>query len=199
MGRKEVCQNSWSHHTVDKGQITLKAKTSQETQKRNYKSSWSRRLNQKSFALTIHKNLAKRVVLLPGIIVRQHLTVQKQMGLLRERYAGFHGMVLLSAMQDLLSDGKNTLRTAIRRTIQRTNNSVWLNGRISPISAEDMSRLHQFGKKVLPGILIGYVLHAGNLERSHLGRRHWGMEQMDAPELHARRLNVKEVVTPRQR
>ena len=132
MGRKEVCQNSWSHHTVDKGQITLKAKTCQETQKRNYKSSWSRRLNQKSFALTVHQNLAKRVVLFPGIIVRQHFTVQKQMGLLRERYAGFHGMVLLSAMQDLLSDGKNTLRTAIRRTIQRTNNSVWFDGRISP-------------------------------------------------------------------
>ena len=29
-----------------------------------------------------------------------------------------------------------------------------------PISAKDLLRLHQFGKKVLPGILIGYVLYA---------------------------------------
>ena len=30
-----------------------------------------------------------------------------------------------------------------------------------PISAKDKSRLHQFGKKVLPGIFLGYVLFAG--------------------------------------
>ena len=30
-----------------------------------------------------------------------------------------------------------------------------------PISARDQSRLHQFGKKVLPGIFVGYELIAG--------------------------------------
>ena len=41
-----------------------------------------------------------------------------------------------------------------------------------PISAKDLSRLHQFGTKVLPGIFLGYVLYAGrNQERSHYGRR----------------------------
>ena len=30
-----------------------------------------------------------------------------------------------------------------------------------PISAEDLSRLHQFGPKVLPGVFLGYALHAG--------------------------------------
>ena len=41
------------------------------------------------------------------------------------------------------------------------------------ISAKDLSRLHQFGPKVLPGVFLGYVLHAGrNLERRHSGRRH---------------------------
>ena len=29
-----------------------------------------------------------------------------------------------------------------------------------PISAKDQSRIHQFGKKVLPGLFLGYALHA---------------------------------------
>ena len=32
-----------------------------------------------------------------------------------------------------------------------------------PISAEDLSPLHQFGKRVLPGIFLGYVLYAGRI------------------------------------
>ena len=41
------------------------------------------------------------------------------------------------------------------------------------ISAKDISRLHHFGSKVLPGIFLGYVLFAGrNLERRHYDRRH---------------------------
>ena len=32
-----------------------------------------------------------------------------------------------------------------------------------PISAKDLSRLHQFGKKVLPGIFLGYALYAGRI------------------------------------
>ena len=30
-----------------------------------------------------------------------------------------------------------------------------------PISAKDQSRVHQFGKKVLPGLFLGYALYAG--------------------------------------
>ena len=34
-----------------------------------------------------------------------------------------------------------------------------------PITAKDQSRIHQFGKKVLPGLFLGYALYAGgNLE-----------------------------------
>ena len=37
-----------------------------------------------------------------------------------------------------------------------------------PISAQDLSRRHQFGKKVLPGIFLGYELIAGrSLERRY--------------------------------
>ena len=51
------------------------------------KSSWSRIGNQKSFTLTNSWNLAKLVKIFPGIIVRQHHTDQKQMGLLKEQCA----------------------------------------------------------------------------------------------------------------
>ena len=34
-----------------------------------------------------------------------------------------------------------------------------------PITAKDQSRIHQFGKKVLPELFLGYALYAvGNLE-----------------------------------
>ena len=32
-----------------------------------------------------------------------------------------------------------------------------------PISAKDQSRIHQFGKKVLPGLFLGYALYAGGI------------------------------------
>ena len=51
------------------------------------KSSWSRIGSLKSFTLTIPWNLAKPVKIFPGIIVSQHHTDRKQMGLLREQYA----------------------------------------------------------------------------------------------------------------
>ena len=51
------------------------------------KRSWSRIGSLKSFTLTIPWNLAKRVKIFPGIIVRRHHTDRKQMGLLKEQYA----------------------------------------------------------------------------------------------------------------
>ena len=52
-----------------------------------FKSSWSQIGSLKSFTLIIPWNSAKPVKIFPGIIVRQHHTDQKQMGLLREQYA----------------------------------------------------------------------------------------------------------------
>ena len=59
--------------------------------------------NQKSLTLTIPQNLAKLVKTYLGIIVRQHLTVQRQMVLLKDRYAEFKegtSAVLLQAGVD---------------------------------------------------------------------------------------------------
>ena len=32
-----------------------------------------------------------------------------------------------------------------------------------PVIAKDQSRIHQFGKKVLPGLFLGYALYAGDV------------------------------------
>ena len=50
-------------------------------------SSWSQQKSLKSSTLTIPWNLAKLVKIFPGIIIRQHHTDQKQMGLLKEQCA----------------------------------------------------------------------------------------------------------------
>ena len=66
-----------------------------------------------------------------------------------------------------------------------------------PISAKDISRLHQFSKKVLLGIFFGYALHAGGIWKGGiLVADIEELEEMDASELHARRLHAKEVLTP---
>ena len=65
------------------------------------------------------------------------------------------------------------------------------------ISANDLSRLHQFGPKVLPGVFLRYALNAEGIWKGDiLVADIEELEQMDASELHARRLNANEVLTP---
>ena len=103
----------------------------------------------------------------------------------------------LRNIQDHLSDGK-TLKK--RRFGVPCNGPVIPFGAIveyHPISAEDLSRLHQFGPQVLPVIFLGYALHVGGIWKGDiLVADIEELEQMDASELHARRLNAKEVLTP---
>ena len=92
--------------------LSVQNKKLHRTLKGARKSSWSRPRNQKSFTLTIPWNLAKPAKTYRGIIAHQSLTVQEQIGLLREQYAektdicdrvaigigrkwvgGFHGML----------------------------------------------------------------------------------------------------------
>ena len=97
----------------------------------------------------------------------------------------------------LLSDGKTPFE---RRFGKPYNGPVIPFGAMveyHPISAKDLSRLHQFGPKVLPGIFLGYVLYAGRIWKGDMMVGDvQELEQMDAPELHARRLSAKEVSTP---
>ena len=64
------------------------------------------------------------------------------------------------------------------------------------ISAKHLSRLRQFGPKVLPGIFFGCASHAGGIWKGEmLVADTEELEQMDASEVYARRLNAKEVLT----
>ena len=66
-----------------------------------------------------------------------------------------------------------------------------------PVSAKDISRLHQYGPQVLPGMFLGYVLYAGGIWKGDIKVADIEeLEEMDASELHARRLNGKGVLTP---
>ena len=54
-----------------------------------------------------------------------------------------------------------------------------------------------FGPKVLPGTFLGYALYAGGIRRGDIMVADIEeLEEMDASELHARRLYAKEVLTP---
>ena len=60
--------------------------------------------------------------------------------------------------------------------------------------AKDQSRLHQFVWKVLPAIFLGYALIAGAIRKGEvLVADVGGLENMEASEIHLRRINAKEV------
>ena len=68
-----------------------------------------------------------------------------------------------------------------------------------PISAKDLSRLHQFGITVLPGIFVGHALDAGGIWKGDIMVADIEvLENLDASELHARRLNAQEVLTTKK-
>ena len=71
----------------------------------------------------------------------------------------------LRNVQDLLSDGKTPYE---RRFGQPWEGPIIPFGSLveyHPITAKDRSRIHQFGKKILFGLFLGYALYAGrNLE-----------------------------------
>ena len=105
----------------------------------------------------------------------------------------------LRNIQDLLSDGKTPYE---RRFGMPFDGPVILFGAMveyHTISAKVISRLHQFGPKVLPGIFLGYVLYAGRIWKGDIMAADIEeLEEVDASELHARRLNAEEVLTPQR-
>ena len=63
-----------------------------------------------------------------------------------------------------------------------------------PISTRDQSRLHQFGKKVLPGIFLGYELIAGGIWKGDILIA--DLEELESwmHQFFPRRINAKEVL-----
>ena len=74
----------------------------------------------------------------------------------------------------------------------------WLT--ITQKTAKDQSRIHQFGKKVLPGLFLGYALYAGRIWKGDvLIADLEELETMDASEIYSKRLNAKEVIFPKNK
>ena len=103
----------------------------------------------------------------------------------------------LRNVTDLLSDGKTPHE---RRFGQPFKGPIIPFGSLveyHTITAKDQSRIHQFGKKILPGLFLGYAVYAGGIWKGDvLIADLEELETMDASEIHAWRLNAKEVLTP---
>ena len=101
----------------------------------------------------------------------------------------------LRNVTDLLSDGKTPYE---RRFGQPFKGPIIPFGSLveyHPITAKDQSRIHQFGKKVLHGLFLGYALYEGEFGRVTYWLqmlRSW--RTMDASKIYSKRLNAKEVI-----
>ena len=92
----------------------------------------------------------------------------------------------LRNVTDLLSDGKTLYE---RRFGQPFEGPIipfgsWVE--YHPITAKDQSRIHRFGKKVLPGLFFGYSLYAGGIWKWRRRKKnhslfHWSI--LTSPEL----------------
>ena len=100
--------------------------------------------------------------------------------------------------QDLLSD----VKTCERRFGEPFRGPVIPFGakiEYHPISTKDQSRIHQFGKRVLPGIFLGHALYAGRkiCKGDIFVADIEELEILDASEIHPRRLSATEVLIPK--
>ena len=150
-----------------------------------------------------------------GIFVRQRHTDRKQMGAVRRVKEGTSAVLLQSGLdnewwadamecycylrniQDLLSDGKTPYDRRFGMPFSGPVIPFGVTVEYHPISAKDLSRLHQFGPKVLPGLFLGYASNAGRIWKGDFPVADIEeVEGMDASEIHARRFNAREVSTP---
>ena len=105
----------------------------------------------------------------------------------------------LRNIQDLLFDGKTPYERRFGKPYKGPIIPFGSLVEYYPISAEDQSRIHQFGKKVLLGLFLGYALYAGGIWKGDvLIADLEELETMDASEIYSKRLNAKEVIFPKQ-
>ena len=100
---------------------------------------------------------------------------------------------------DLLSDGKTPCE---RRFGQPLKGPIIPFGSLVeyyPFAAKDQSRIHQFGKKVLPRLFLGYALYAEGIWKGDvLVADIEELETMDASEIYSKRLNAKDLIFPKE-
>ena len=198
-----------------------KNKTSQETQRSLHKflePDWKPKVIYTDNSLEFWSNPVK---IFPGIIARLTPHRSETNGIaeraVRREEEGTSAVLLQSGpyeswwadsmecytylrnVTDLLSDGKTPYE---RRFGQPFNGPIIPLGSLveyHPIIAKDQSRIHQFGKKVLPGVFLGYALYAGAIWKGDvLVADLEELGTMDASEIYSKRLNAKEVIFPKQ-
>ena len=99
----------------------------------------------------------------------------------------------------LLSDGKTPYERRFGKPFEGPIIPFGSLVEYHPITAKDQSRIHQFGKKVLPGLFLGYALYAEGIWKGDvLIADLEELETMDASEIYLKRLNAKEVIFPKQ-
>ena len=82
----------------------------------------------------------------------------------------------LRNVTDLLSDGKTPYERRFGKPYKGLIIPFGSLVEYYPVSSKDQSRIHQFGKKVLPGLFLGYALYAGEIWKSDvLVCRPWGV------------------------
>ena len=104
----------------------------------------------------------------------------------------------LRNVTDLLSDGKTPYERRFGQPFKGPNIPFGSLVEYQPFTAKDQSRIHQFGKKVLPGLFLGYALYAGEFGRVILVADMEELETMDASEIYSERLDAKEAIFPKE-
>ena len=105
----------------------------------------------------------------------------------------------LRNVTDLLSDGKTPYERRFGQPFKGPIIPFSSLVEYHPLTAKDQSRMHQFGKKVLPGLFLGYALYAGGIWKSDvLVADLEELETMDASEIYSNRLNAEEVIFPKE-
>ena len=106
----------------------------------------------------------------------------------------------LRNVTDLLSDGKTPYERCFGQPFKGPIIPFGSLVEYHPTTAKDQSRIHQFGKKVLPGLFLGYALYAGGIWKGdELIADLEELETMDASEIYSKRLNAKEVIFPKDK
>ena len=102
----------------------------------------------------------------------------------------------LRNVTDLLSDGKTPYERRFGKPFEGLIIPFGSLVEYHPITSKDQSRIHQFGKKVLPGLFPGYAggIWKGDVLIADLEE----LETMDASEIYSKRLNAKEVIFPKE-
>ena len=106
----------------------------------------------------------------------------------------------LRNVKDQKSDGKTPYERRFGQPFKGPNIPFGSLVVYHPITTKDQSRIHQFGKKVLSGLFLGYALYAGGIWKGDvLVEDLEELETMDVSEIYSKRLNAKEVIFPEEK